>query len=195
MDLFSQHQEHYDTTFEALDLKSRVIEAKRFDHCLFTACHFTEAHFIHCRFIDCRFVSCDLSNLKLGGSSFRSVIFENSKLLGMNFTQAASLIPFHAVGCMLDYASFAGLTLKKARFERCSVREVDFAEADLSEGFFGAANLAGSRFLNTNLTKADFRGAVNYTIGPRDNILKKARFSLPEALSLLYGLGIVIEDE
>ena len=75
------------------------------------------------------------------------------------------------------------------------MREVDLAQADLTDGFFRGCDFSGSRFLNTDLTRADFRGATNYGIGAQHNILKNTRFSLPEAMALLYGLDILLDDD
>ena len=75
----------------------------------------------------------------------------------------------------------------------CEAKEVDFTETDLSEGRFNGTDFERSVFSKTNLTKANFSGAVNYSIDPRYNTLKKTHFSLPEALSLLSCLDIVID--
>ncbi len=42
---------------------------------------------------------------------------------------------------------------------------------------------------------ADFRGARNYAIAADLNTLKQAKFSLPEAVALLHGLDIILEDQ
>ena len=194
MRLFTQ-QEYCDQTFEALDAKGTKVEGRHFDHCFFHSCRFNEAQLVHCRFVDCQFVNCDLSNAKLTGSAFRSVLFDSCKLLGILWTDAASLHPFCALKSVLDYSSFVGIKLKKCRIESCQVRQADLSGADLSEGFCQGCDFSGSQFLGTNLTKADFRGATHYAISPRDNIVKKARFSLPEAMSLVYGLDIRLDDE
>ena len=72
---------------------------------------------------------------------------------------------------------------------------MDFREADLSETDFDGTDLSESLFLNTNLTEADFVGAMNYDISPEKNKLKGAKFSLPEAMSLLFNLDIILVDE
>ena len=61
----------------------------------------------------------------------------------------------------------------------------EFFWTDLSESLFG----------ETDLTGADFREVRNYRIDPRRNTLAGARFSLPEALALLYALDIEIGGE
>jgi len=72
---------------------------------------------------------------------------------------------------------------------------VDFREADLAKTNFDGTDLSESLFLNTNLSKADFSGAKNYAISPEKNTLKGAKFSLPEAMSLLFNLDLVLMDE
>jgi len=42
------------------------------------------------------------------------------------------------------------------------------------------------------LTEADLSKARNYLIDPGLNQLKKAKFSLPEAMSLLYNMDIIL---
>ena len=70
--------------------------------------------------------------------------------------------------------------------------DVDFREADLSKADFSGTDLTGAQFGRTNLTGANLESARNYRIVPAENTLKGARFSLPEAMSLLSGLDIEI---
>jgi uncharacterized protein YjbI with pentapeptide repeats len=73
--------------------------------------------------------------------------------------------------------------------------DVDFREADLSQADFAGTDLSDSMFVNTDLTEADLSRARNYHIDPSQNVLRQARFSLPEAMSLLYSLDIVLADD
>ena len=73
--------------------------------------------------------------------------------------------------------------------------DVDFREADLLQGNFDGTDLSESLFFNTNLSKVDFAGSRNYAISPEKNTLKGAKFSLPEAMSLLFSLDIVLMDD
>ena len=52
---------------------------------------------------------------------------------------------------------------------------------NLTEASCRGTDFSGARFDGTNLTKTDLRDALNYALRPCDNILKGARFSLPEA--------------
>ena len=49
-------------------------------------------------------------------------------------------------------------------------------------------------FKETDLTGADFTGAVNYRIDINHNKIKKAKFSRLEAVSLLESLDIELTD-
>lgn len=75
----------------------------------------------------------------------------------------------------------------------CEAKETDFTDTDLSYGDFKNTDFEKSRFFKTNLSYADFKGAKNYFIDTKNNTLKKTRFSLPEALSLLNTLDIILD--
>jgi fluoroquinolone resistance protein len=69
--------------------------------------------------------------------------------------------------------------------KNCIAHEVNFAETDLEGAIFTGTDFKDAVFLRTNLTKADFVGAENYTLSVTDNKTKGARFALPEAIRLL----------
>jgi fluoroquinolone resistance protein len=179
--------------------QERTFSGVDFTACLFDHCAFIECTFYRCAFTDCRFRSCDLSLTKVHGSRFTDVRFAASKLVGIDWTKAGDAVisklflSIHFDDCLLSYASFFGLTLPRARFVGCTAREVDFREADLTEADCTGTDFSGSKFHHTNLTKADFRRATDYTIDPTANTIAKARFALPEAVALLSGFDIVIE--
>jgi uncharacterized protein YjbI with pentapeptide repeats len=91
-------------------------------------------------------------------------------------------------------ANFSGLDLRKTVMHECIAREIELAHANLADSDCRKTDFSGSRFFHTDLTKCDFREAVNYAIRAADNKLAKAKFSLPEATALLYGLDIVLEE-
>jgi uncharacterized protein YjbI with pentapeptide repeats len=94
----------------------------------------------------------------------------------------------------VDFSAFIGLKLRKLVLTKCSAKEVEFSEADLTSADLRGTDLTKSRFQQTNLMRANFEGATNYSIDLATNKITKARFSLPEALSLLYGLDIVLVE-
>lgn len=95
---------------------------------------------------------------------------------------------------MLDHLTFIGLDLHEIIAGECVAREVDFRQADLTRADLSHTDLAGSLFSKTNLAGADLTHAKNYSINASQNTLRGARFSMPEAMSLLHGLDIILVE-
>ena len=76
----------------------------------------------------------------------------------------------------------------------CRAHDADFQEVDLTSADFSQSDFQGTLFNNCNLSKADFRSSRNYQIDPRTNKVKAAKFSLPEAIGLLLGFGIILDE-
>lgn len=191
-------KEFSDAEFSGLDLKGRSLASREFNSCLFANCDLTGAGLAGSRFSDCRFKSCNLSLLKPGGASFRGVSFASCKLAGVNWTEAASpriKLPGQLAfeDCVLTDSIFLGLYLRGNSFINCLARGADFREADLSGASLEGTDLSGALFGGTDLSGADLRRARNYAIRPAENKLKGARFSLPEAMALLYGMDIKLD--
>ena len=183
-------QHFKDVVWEAVSLQEATFEA-----CLFTNCVFRETVFRQCLFHECTFKGCDLSLVKVDGSTFRHTVFEDCRMMGVNWTVAiwtrfAAAAPICFYKCSINYSTFIGLSLMKIRFEGCTAKDVDFSDADLTEADFSQTVLTGSHFRHTNLTGANFEEATDYLIDVTKNTVSKARFSLPEAISLLNGLDI-----
>jgi fluoroquinolone resistance protein len=126
-------------------------------------CRFQDTFFDECKIVGGEFFKCD--------DRFFTLQFKNSILMGCNFSDLK-----------MKKASFWGSKVKDCHFNHTFLVEVDFRETDLS----------GSIFHHADLSKADFRDAKNYSIDPQTNTLKKASFSIPEALSLLNFFDIKI---
>ena len=197
------HDDFYDSqTFRGLESRHSEARGITFLSCSFINCAFGETIFRSCKFQDCEFKQCDLSLAQVDGSTFTNTVFEDSKLIGVNWVKASwgkSEIQsrFKSVdflNCVLNYSTFMGLTLEKIRIKKCTAREVDFSEANLKQADCSFTDFTNSQFRHTDLSEADFRGSSNYFIQPHLNTLKKTRFSLPEAMSLLYNLDIEIGD-
>ncbi len=191
--------QYSDRTFEDANLNSTRLVASQFQNCSFIHCSFVETILLDCRFVDCNFKDCDMSLLDVPGSMFSGIKFEDTKLIGINWTHGnweTNLLqePLSFNRCVLNHSTFIGLTLKEIQIKDCIASDVDFREADLTRSGFRGTDLAESLFSNTNLTKADLSQARNYTISPQENTLKGAKFSLPEAMSLLYSLDIKLID-
>ena len=201
MDLLGRQNAFNAQTFKNVVHKSQHFQAKEFTDCTFVKCVFSESIFAECSFQNCVFKDCDLNLIQLPGCTFMETRFENSRLAGVNWTETSlaknkillgKTVDF--TGCALNHSIFMWLNLKGVGLTKCVAREVDFSEADLSEADCRGTDFENSRFWHTNLTGADFRGAVNYSIAANLNTLKKTKFSLPEAMALLYSLDIVLDE-
>ena len=73
------------------------------------------------------------------------------------------------------------------------MREVDFTEANLQSAQFSESDLTGTLFSNTNLEKANFKGATNLSIDPDHNKMKGAQFHSFQLEGLLYKHGLEVE--
>lgn len=181
--------------FEDAALEGAMISSSEFEECRFAGCDLRDAVVRGCRFVDCSFDECDLSLIRLPRSAFSGCRFADSKIIGVNWTEAAwpetrLRVPVVFERCILNHSTFLGLGLSEIRIVDCVAHDVDFREADLTRADFSGTDLSGSLFVNTNLEEADLRSAKDYRIDPRQNTLRGARFSLPEAISLLAGLDI-----
>lgn len=187
--------------FKEARLKQPQLASSEFYDCTFIRCSFAEAVFHNCRFVNCTFKQCDVSLVQLPNSVFSATKMEQSKIIGVDWTLAdwSSTRLGDPIGffkCDVSHSTFIGLSLRGIQVKDCIATNVDFREADLSQADFADTDLSESLFSQTDLTEADLSRSRNYHIDPGQNILKQARFSLPEAMSLLYSLDIVlIEDE
>ncbi len=173
------------------------ILSSEFQDCVFLHCSFAQSVLRHCRFVNCVFGECDLSLVQVPGCRVTSTRFEKCKVIGVNWSAAdwpktGLANPLGFVDCALSHSTFMGLTLPGMEVRDCVALDVDFRDADLSRANFAGTDLAQSLFARTNLSEADLSRARNYHIDPGQNTLKRARFSLPEAMSLLHSMDIVI---
>ncbi len=139
--------------------------------------------------------------VKLDHSEFVRCRFTKSKIVGVDWTKASwkrtSLLQQSEIGfeeCSINYSTFIGLDLTGMKMVDCLANEVDFSETNLQNAVFNRTNFSNSRFSNTNLTEADFTNAIHYDIDIKNNLVKNARFSMLEAISLLKSLDVIIED-
>lgn len=182
------------TSFTPASLKRTPLVQGEYEQCTFTGVNLAGGNVMLFRFIDCTFTGCDLSNLKCSQTSFRDVRFTECKLSGVLFDQCNDFgFAAEFDRCVLDHASFRGMSLKKGLFTSCRMHGTDLSGADLTEALLERCDLADAVFSRTNLEKADLRTSYNIVMDPNDNRLKKARFSAAALPGLLSKHGIVIE--
>ena len=189
---------HEDKVFEKVDYQDKLVADRTFTNCTFNNCNLSKTVFEDCTFESCIFDKCDLSLMKVKGCTFSHIRITNSKAIGILWFDAKTPFtkkPF-TISCIdsnISYSSFFGKNLRKAKFVRCTAKELDFSECDLVEASFTETDLEGSRFINCDLSSANFTNARNYYIDVNANKLKKAKFSLPEAINLLHSLDIILD--
>jgi len=78
-------------------------------------------------------------------------------------------------------------------FLRCKITETYFTDTNLNGSNFSESDLSKTEFHNSNLSKVDFRKAINYSLDPRTNKIREAKFSNPDVIGLLKHFEIIIE--
>lgn len=197
--MIKSESDYSDQTFKDLALVSAQITDTTFLGCSFERCVMVESIFQNCRFVDCLVEKCDCSLLQIPNSVFSNSRFEGTKLIGVNWSLANWLErgigdPLVFKNCSLSHSTFLGVHLGAVIFRRCELVNVDFRETNVSGADFAFSDLRDSIFLSSDLSNADLRNARNYHIDPSQNKIKKARFSLPEAMALLYSMDIELSE-
>ncbi|MBV1870241.1 MAG: pentapeptide repeat-containing protein [Gammaproteobacteria bacterium] len=194
-----KNDEYWSKTFSDIDFSGTDINEKEFDGCTFNHCNFSDVTFKRCNFVDCTFIRCNLSLVNLKYSKFSDVIFQESKLIGIDWTKVnwprvIFSAPIKFYKSILNDSSFYGLPLQELVLEECKAHDVDFREGDFSHATFTYTDFTGSFFENTNLSGADFTEATDYDIDIFRNEIKHAKFSRFEAIRLLGSLEVELVD-
>lgn len=183
-----------DKEFNGADFTQQPLPVGDYEYCRFVKCNFSGTKLSHINFVECVFEDCDLSTANVANTAFKVVQFKNCKVLGVHFNYCNPfLLSLSFEGCILNFSSYYNLSLKQTQWKGCSLHEVDFNDADLTGAAFDNCDLRDAVFRNACLEKADFRTAINYSVDPEANKIKKARFSLPGIAGLLDKYDIVID--
>ena len=199
MTRFTSGEHYFDTSFKKLTLPNAPYCDIEFEECHFSDCDFSASEFTSCKFTHCTFERCNLSLINFSGSTLFGLKFNQSKLMGVNWTRA-SWPAYHAdfefsfTRCLLNDSSFFGLTLHALLFDDCKLHDVDFREGDFTGSSMIQSDFRHSLFMRTNLQAVDFTDSTAYTIDVLNNNVHKAKFSRYEALHLLESLGIELVD-
>ncbi len=166
---------------------------KEFENCTFIDCDFRTCTFKTVTFVDCIFTNCNFKATAINYVSLRGVQFNGCDFTAVNFAMTDQVIyEFHFKDCLLDYAKFYALKLRKMQFINCSLIAVDFMGSDLSEALFDNCNMRHAVFIDTIAHKADFSTSYDFVIDPEKNKLKRAIFSTEGLKGLLTKYDLVI---
>ncbi len=190
--------ENYDEIYENLEFNGEDLTEITFEDCIFRDSSFQQADFSNSRFINCTFERCNISLIRVKNTQFNGLRILDSKASGINWTEAplnsrGIFSPPEFSSSILQGSVFQGLNLEDIVIKNCKVTDVDFSSAILKGADLKETDFERAHFNNTDLSTADLRGAVNYSIDMEYNRIKKARFSLPEAVSLLKHIDIILD--
>lgn len=180
--------------FDKLDSVEQEMTGNEYDSCIFRNLDFSNCNFSRSEFVNCRFESCNLSLVKLTAVRIKNINFVDCKLVGVGFSQCDDFL-FSAsfIRSNLDYCYFINKNLKNTRFTECSIREANFAGADLSNIEFNNCDFSNTVFEKTILERTNFTSSFNYSINPEQNKLKKTKFSVDGLRGLLDKYDIIVE--
>lgn len=183
----------YKENFDLVDYSENRMPGETYEQCVFSNCNFFNSDLSRIAFTDCQFSNCNFSMTSIIDAAFKNVAFQQCKLMGIDFSKCDDFL-FSAsfTGCTLDYSIFEAKNLKKTKFDHCSLKDVDFSNADLTFAIFDSCDLLRATFYNSLLEKADFRTAINYSLDPAYNKIKKAKFSLEGLPGLLSKYNIEV---
>lgn len=183
-----------DQQFENIDFTTQSFPKGEYESCAFINCNLSNLDVAHYTFIDCIFKGSNLSLLKLNNTILRDIFFKDCKMIGLQFCDANAFgLAFSFDSCILTNASFYKTKIKKTNFNNSKLTEVDFTESDLTESVLKGCDLSGAIFSFSNLERVDFRNAINYSIDPDNNKIKKSKHSASELGGLLDKYGLIIE--
>lgn len=189
---FFEDETHERETFDQIDCEADMVE-QTFYKCTFRNSSFQSRRLVECTFDECEFIQCNLSLMKNVGSVFTGVKFTDCKLLGVDWSSPGGFFSASYSGCIMENNAFTDMNLKKFTFTSCILTSSSFFNCQMQHAVFDDCDLAESQFYRTDLSFADFRSSRNYYMNVETNTLKQTRFSLPEAVSLLANLDIVVE--
>jgi uncharacterized protein YjbI with pentapeptide repeats len=191
---FIFEKEYYEEhSFEKINAGGNKFTHLEFFNCSFLSCQFANTIFENCVFEKCVFKNCDLSVAKFSGSSFVDIEFEDCKLLGIDWTLAQKPSGLNFIKCILNDSTFNKMDLRSSEIKECIAHNTDFENANLSKTICAGTDFLNAKFNDADLSSADFTSAINYSINPNKTKIKKAKFSLPEAVNLLDAWDLEIE--
>ncbi len=188
-----EKESYFRESFSGLNLADETVKEIMFEQCTFENCSFVTCTFERCRFLTCKLTGCILSAITPTNTRFEDVTFISCKAIGVNWTRAMETRKLRFKDSQVNYSNFRFTKLPDLSMINCEAKESDFIEADLKGAVMKKTDFQNTRFFHSNLAEADFREAVNYSIDPAQNTLKKTRFSMPEVMGLLDSFDIIIE--
>jgi uncharacterized protein YjbI with pentapeptide repeats len=118
----------------------------------------TEARLEKAGFTDVELLDCSLVATVFSGSSWRRVLFKNSRCSGIQL-QTSTLRDVTFINCKLDLANFRFAKLTNVHFKECAIIDTDFYSAELNNVTFEKCDLDKAEFSGSKLKKVDLRSS------------------------------------
>ncbi len=170
------------------------LKGVEFYKCIFKNSSFQSSRLVECNFDCCEFIQCNLSLVEIKYTSFIDAQFTDCKMIGVNWSGVGGFFSASYDGCLLNNNIFSDMNLRKFKFSSCSLVEASFFNTKLMHSVFDECDLSKCQFYQADLSFARFVTSRNYYMNATTNNLHKTEFSLPEAVSLLANLDIVLKD-
>lgn len=182
-------------TFVGLTLTEQDLGGKDFTDCVFEHCKLQDTVWGGARLDECRFAGCDLTRMRPRGLRAHTIAFTGCKLMGVEWAQLGQFpqLAFHE--CVLDFASFVELSLRKTAFTGCKIHEANFFDVDLREADFSGSDLSGAIFRGCTFdARTDLSTATGLFLDPAQNQARGAKVSSETAMLLAVHLGLRVAD-
>ena len=184
------YEEHHIQSISTISLQEDV-----FERCIFDGIDLSYRQLDRCRFIDCTFKNVDLSMVQWAKSQLQSVLFKDSKLMGVDFTSCTTLLfSVSFTRCDLSMSKFAHLDISRTIFKECQLYGSDFYRSNAHHCTFDTCQLKDSLFESTNLSYADLSSSYGLYIDPQKNDLNRTKVSVEQALQFAQAFNIDIID-
>lgn len=183
-----------DVTFQGLDFSVEGLNPGFYDACLFLNCQAGTAGLKQVVFSEVTWEGGSWVAVPIGESlALRGMLFRNVEIRQCDFSRVNALgLSLRFENCKIEHVHFVGLKITGTQFLNCSFRNCDFSGCDLKESNFNGTSFDQVLIDGCNLEKADFRTAREFSIDPRQNKMKGARFAPDNLTGLLQGWGLKI---
>ena len=137
---------------------------------------------------------CNLSNARVAGCNFFAAVFEQCKMLGVDFREGITFTAATFKRCNLNYATFRGVSMQKMAFDHCLLVDTDLSLTDLRAASFAGCDLTNTDIREARFFQTDLRGAnlTGWSLKQHDlsgTIISSAQFE-----ALATELGILVID-
>lgn len=194
MIIFNKDETEFEgEAFINVDFAANAPAGAEFSGCSFKDSNLQSADLRSCRFLGCVFERCNLSLADVSGAALRGVRFSECKGVGINWSDVRVMHSVDFSECLLNSSVFTTLDLRRVTFTSCSLVDAVFADVNLRKCLVHNCDLTRTSFRGCDLRQADFRKSTGYLIDPINNRVIGAKFSLPDAISFLQGIGIEVE--